>query len=176
MQKKIDDELSGEDLSVEQLWQSMGVEDIANLENMKNAYPEGDEQAKILLLHSLAGIYKSHGQEVTRVTKEISEKLGLSYEIPTQESIAPGIGVEGIEYDDKNNPTISLVLDGNIIDELVGSSAGKVVNMSFEIGRFGVKYQMNEFTNKNEDTEGMIAHKKNIRIYMIRLMSNKLFL
>lgn len=169
--KSLLSELTQKELTEAELWQTLKVNDPTKDDELKQANPTTNEEKKLLLLQLLKNRYVPHGKAVTLVMKATTHYLGLQQlNEPTETSIAEGLKIGDTIYDDVGNPTISLFMDPAVIERLVAQSDEEVINMSFEMGKFGIKYLLNELGNKNPEA---FTHYNDITKGIVRLQNGE---
>lgn len=131
--------------TVEELFESMGVDDFSTDEGRCNAVPRTPAQAKLLLLETMLDRYKDHGDLVNKAREEAVKTLhGPDAILPIpQASILPAIRVSDVHYDNIGNPWLDFEIDHTMIEAMVADSDSDVVSMSFEMGKIPIAYSLN---------------------------------
>ncbi|PIR61571.1 MAG: hypothetical protein COY81_04305 [Candidatus Pacebacteria bacterium CG_4_10_14_0_8_um_filter_43_12] len=121
--------------------------------DFKNATPENEAESTILLLTALKSHYASHGENVDAVRAHTARFLNTPDVQAKHGSIEEAFGFDSIETDELGNPTLWLRVSPEIFDQLLAQSNQSVVNMSIQLGKVGIKYELYKQVRMNPDIE-----------------------
>lgn len=147
----IEENLSPEDGSVEELLKKMGVEDVADEGSLKFAEPQNEMEEKIVLLTALKKRYESHGATVVDVGRKVAEVLGVDYVEQETGNAASALSVDGFTHDELGNPILHLNVSPEVIEQIVAGSEARDVGLSLQMGTFQIKYERYKQVDKNPD-------------------------
>jgi hypothetical protein len=127
------------------------VLDFFNLEQgeLPTSLPTTDESVKDYVVAAFKKDRGDHGALVVKVGQKADENFGFSaLAEPTQISVAEAFEAGDVRWDKIGDPTVDLMLSAKKIDQLVGQSAQKVVNLSLQVGKFPVTCDFRQLRSK----------------------------
>lgn len=151
--KIIQEKYSNNGVDVEGIVEKFGITESWSLNDFKAVLPENKEESAILLLIALRNHYAPHGKDVDAARTNTSRFLNT----PEVQAIHTGIeemsALDSVEMDEFGNPTVWLRANPEVIDQLLAQSDETVVNMSFQMGKVGIKYKLYTEIKANPDVK-----------------------
>lgn len=151
-----------------EILRKMGIQDFDNIEELKKSTPCNQNEIIALVLASLRLQYKNHGNNVSRAIFE-SEGYLENYKLGEGSSssivsLSGGIRTLGVmEYDEYSNPIVGFEVGIDYVNDLVNKSyeeGCQVINASFQLGRFRIKYKINGPVSKHPELAKIINNIK----------------
>ncbi len=127
-----------------------------SLEELKEIVPESEDKEASILLSALRLRYGDHGRMVREVHEKTDDVLNKNFVEGSrgidvrEKSIGSAVRVDGLEHDELGNPTLVISVSPEAVSKAVDEVPGKIINLSFELGRILTKYVLNEDRKVNE--------------------------
>lgn len=147
------DHFKGHDVSVSDIEKKLGIEGVTTIDGLKSAVPNGNDETFVLMLKALGNHYTGHGDILQKVDEKTSQYLNSPNHPQVRKSVTGAIHLEGVTYDEKQDPTLWFNVDPKAVDEIVSHSPQSVINLSFEMGKVGFKYELHKLVAKNPDMQ-----------------------
>jgi len=133
--------------SEEKSLQAMGVKDSSTREGLLKAVPQNENQAKLLMLMILKHQYHNHGRNVANVMHKARQSFsGILKTTHSETSIGTAVEISKVKL---NNPVIHFSVNPETINQLIKTSSGSILNMSFQPGNNSFTYKMHGYPDRN---------------------------
>lgn len=148
----------GPDFPEEALMEKLGIAGKENYDGfaslVQKVKPKNEKELAFLMLKVMEESYRNHGKNVIEARKAVAFFLGAADELPSSVPILEAIEIEDrITEDELKNPVIWVRIKKEALEKAIAESDSEIVNLSFELGRFGVTYQINKLGMTEEGEE-----------------------
>lgn len=127
----------------------------SSIENFLQGLPNGKDDNYIFMVAALEAYWRKHGAQVFDLKQSVARYLGGVNTAPERSSIAPAVTISSLDFDELGNPTLWIQVDSDVVESKIAHSNVQVVNMSFELGRIGFKYDLYDlnFPHRSDDVQ-----------------------
>ncbi|MEX0895680.1 MAG: hypothetical protein WDZ94_01930 [Patescibacteria group bacterium] len=129
-------------IDAQSILDKFGITPDTTYSEIKEIQPTTPDERVILLLSSLKTVYGTHGEDVSKVRELTAQFLGETDSQVEHASQNNPITFDSLEFDEVGNPILWLVSSIEDVDQVVRQSQAPVINMSFQIGKVGMKYKL----------------------------------
>lgn len=155
-----------------------GAGEPKSIEELKEIIPESEDKEVSIILSALRLRYGDHGRSVREVHERTDDVLNENFVEGTrgidvrEKSIGSAVRVDNLEHDELGNPTLNIYVSPSAVSKAVDEVPGKIINLSFELGKISTKYTLKEERMVNErirldSSELIVDGNKNIDYYVV---------